>query len=138
MYCILVLHRNCLQKLVDERRICKYAAIDNLFQPFSFVWMNGWVTNIKEKEKLAGLFQQNEGCAVTAALLPALAASASAVPALLMSLYVCTRSLFTLQQSGFKSTFFNCTKKKKSENSSHFCTAVCFQLPAHLLGFWPK
>lgn len=48
--------------------------------------MNGWMTNIKEKQKLAGLCQKNEGHAVTAALLPALAVSACAVPALLMAL----------------------------------------------------
>lgn len=41
--------------------------------------------NIKEKEKVAGLYQQNEGHGVTAALLPALAVSAGAVPALLMA-----------------------------------------------------
>lgn len=87
MYCISTALKLFTEvKLVDKRRICKSAAIDNLFQPFSFVWMNGWVTHIKEKEKLAGLCQQNGGCAVTAALLPALAVSTSAVPALLMAL----------------------------------------------------
>lgn len=37
-------------KMGDKKRICKHAAIDSLFQPFSFVWMSGRVTNIKEKE----------------------------------------------------------------------------------------
>lgn len=37
-------------KMGDKKRICKHAAIDNLFRPFSFVWMSGWVMNIKEKE----------------------------------------------------------------------------------------
>lgn len=44
------------EKMSDSKRICKHATTDSLFRPLSFVWMRGWMRNIKEKENNLQVF----------------------------------------------------------------------------------